>query len=169
METIVTGVKTNYQIFGEGIPFVVLHGWGSNIDRWTVIAEQVSKSGFKVIVSDLPGFGKSDALATPWNMNNYIKWLEGFIKELNIKEFYLMGHSFGGALACKFTINHPQDVKKLFLVAAASVRKKTTQKNALRNISKLVKMFSFLPYYDIFRKAFYKFIIRKSDYPYVKA
>lgn len=167
MEIIVNGVKTTCQIFGEGKPFLILHGWGSNSDRWVTVAEQISAKGCKVIVPDLPGFGKSDALTTTWNMNNYINWLEAFVKELNVSEFCLAGHSFGGALACKYAIKHPQDVTKLFLISAASVRKKTTQKSALKNIAKIVKKFAFIPGYAFFRKAFYKFIIRKSDYPYV--
>ena len=52
-------------------------------------------------------------------------------------------------------------------MAAASVRKKTATKSTYRNISKIVKIFSFVPFYDLFRKAFYKFIIRKSDYVHV--
>jgi len=172
MEITVNGVKTSYQVFGEGQPFLILHGWGSNSERWVNIAEKITEGlptgeSFKVIVPDLPGFGESDQLKTAWNMNNYIKWAEEFVKEIGIKEFYLMGHSFGGALACKFAIKYPQEVKKLFLVSAASVRKRTTKKNALRNISKIVKLFSFLPFYAFLRKGFYKFIIRKSDYPYV--
>ncbi|MCX6722441.1 MAG: alpha/beta hydrolase [Candidatus Staskawiczbacteria bacterium] len=146
----------------------MLHGWGSNSERWTPIAEEISKKGFKVIVPDLPGFGKSDALSMPWNGNKYTNWVEDFIKELNLGEFYLSGHSFGGALAAKVAIKHVQEVNKLFLISAACVRKKTTQKNFSTKISKVVKFFSFLPYYSFFRKAVYKFIIRKSDYVYVE-
>jgi len=47
------------------------------------------------------------------------------------------------------------------------VRKKTTQKKLSAKISKFIKLFSFLPYYNFFRKAVYKFIIKKSDYTYV--
>ncbi len=168
MEISISGIKINYQVFGEGSPFLILHGWGSNSERWAPVAELISKNGFKVIVPDLPGFGKSDALTAPWNMNNYINWLEGFVKDLNLRDFYLMGHSFGGALAVKLAIKHPQDVKELFLVAAASVRKRTVKKSAYKTVSSLAKNFSFLPFYGFFRKAFYKFIIRKSDYPYVE-
>ena len=168
MEITINGIKTNYQVFGEGKPFLILHGWGSNSERWITVAELISKEGYKVIVPDLPGFGKSDTLPTPWNMNNYIKWAEEFVKETNLKEFYLMGHSFGGALAVKLSIKYPQEVIKLFLVAAASVRKKTVKKTAFKGISKIAKKFEFMPFYGFFRKAFYKFIIRRSDYPYVE-
>jgi len=164
MEITIDGVKTNYQVFGSpsGKPFLILHGWGSNLERWIPVAESLAKSGFKVIVPDLPGFGNSEVLTTPWNANHYINWLEGFARQLNLSDFYLLGHSFGGALASKMA------VKKLFLVSAACVRKKTTQKSFSAKIAKVIKLLQFVPYYPIFRKAVYKFIIRKSDYVYVE-
>lgn len=168
MEININGIKTNYQTFGEGKPFLILHGWGSNIERWVEVAEKISEKGFKVIVPDLPGFGKSDTLPVPWNTNKYIDWLEKFVKELNLGEFYLLGHSFGGALASKMAVKHVQDVKKLFLVSAACIRKKTAQKSFSAKVAKFVKLFYFIPYYGFFRKAVYKFIIRKSDYVYVE-
>jgi pimeloyl-ACP methyl ester carboxylesterase len=79
-----------------------------------------------------------------------------------------MGYSFGGALASKITVKYPQRVERLFLAAAAVIRKKTTKKSFSEKISKIVKLFYFLPYYSFFRKAVYKFIIRKSDYVYTE-
>lgn len=168
METEINGLKIYYQTFGEGKPFLVLHGWGSSSDRWIKEAEIISEKGFKIIIPDLPGFGQSDKLARPWTDNDYVKWFEDFTTELGIKNFYLLGYSFGGALAAKISVKYPQRVQKLFLVAAAIIRKKTAQKNFSGKISKLVRIFHFLPYYNFFRKAVYKFIIRKSDYIYTE-
>jgi len=193
MEITINGIKTNYQVFESGSsstnfeisgeqksrsktnsklvgdkPFLILHGWNSNSGRWQPVAEIIARKGFKVIVPDLPGFGKSDALPVPWNLNKYVNWADEFVKELNMGDFYLAGHSFGGALASKIAVKHAQEVKKLFLVSAACVRKKTAKKNFLQKISKVIKLFYFLPYYSLFRKAVYKFIIRKSDYVYVE-
>jgi pimeloyl-ACP methyl ester carboxylesterase len=168
MDITINGIKTSYKVFGEGKPFLILHGWGSKSERWVAVAELISKAGFKVIVPDLPGFGESEPLPIPWNTNKYINWIEQFIKEINLGEFYLLGHSFGGALASKIAVKYPQEVKKLFLISAACLRKKTTKKTFSKRISRLVKLFSFLPYYSFFRKAVYKFVIRKSDYVYVE-
>lgn len=168
MEIIVNGVKTNYLTFGEGKPFLILHGWGSGSDRWIKEAEIISEKGFKVIVPDLPGFGDSDKLDRPWRINDYVKWFEDFLEELNIQDFYLLGYSFGGALAAKIAVKYPQRVQKLFLVASAVIRQKTTKKNFSEKVAKFIKLFYFLPYYAFFRKAVYKFIIRKSDYIYTE-
>lgn len=169
MEVTINGVKTNYKVFGEGKPFLILHGWGSNSERWLAVAEAISKGSlgagpFKVIVPDLPGFGESDTLSAPWNTNKYINWIEGFVAELKLGDFYLLGHSFGGALACKLSINHPQQVTKLFLVSAAFVRKRTVKKQVLGRASKIAKFFSFLPFYPLAKKAFYKYIVGSYDY-----
>ena len=167
MEIFVNGIKTNYLVFGEGKPFIILHGWGSASDRWIKEAEIISEKGFKVIIPDLPGFGQSDRLVRPWTVNDYVKWFEEFAKNLNVENFYLLGYSFGGALAVKISVKYPQRVQKLFLAVAAVIRRKTTKKNFSAKISKFIKLFYFLPYYSFFRKAVYKFIIRKSDYLYV--
>lgn len=178
MEIIVNGIKTHYRVFlyptespSRFAPdqlFLILHGWESNSERWVEVAERISRAGYEVIVPDMPGFGKSDPLLMPWDTNRYINWLEGFIKELNLKDYYLLGHSFGGALASKMAVKKPQEIKKLFLVSAACIRKKTgleaNKKKFFKKIAKIIKNFYFLPYYNFFRKAVYKFIIRKSDY-----
>ncbi len=166
MEKNINGVKTNYLVFGEGKPFLILHGWGSASDRWIPEAEIIAKKGYKVIVPDLPGFGKSEQLTNAWRVNDYIKWFEDFTTELNIENFYLLGYSFGGALSAKIAVKYPQRVQKLFLVASAIVRKKSAQKDLSKKASKVIKIFKFLPFYDLFRKAVYKFIIRRSDYVY---
>lgn len=166
METIINGLKINYLVLGEGRPFLILHGWGSSAERWDKVIKFLVEGGIKVIIPDLPGFGKSDLPPNAWNLNNYCSFVEDFV--LNIPElsgdFYLLGHSFGGALAAKFAIKHPQKVRKLFLVSAACIRKKTVKKWYLARISKIFKIFSFLPFYDLARRAFYKFIVGKSDY-----
>jgi pimeloyl-ACP methyl ester carboxylesterase len=175
MEININGIKTNYLSFpadeagrGEGKPFLILHGWNSASDRWITEAEIIAKKGFKVIVPDLPGFGESEKLVRPWRINDYVNWFEEFIEELKINDFYLLGYSFGGAVASKITLKYPQRVQKLFLVASAVIRKKTTQKGFSEKIAKFIKFFNFLPFYNFFRKVVYRFIIRKSDYVYAE-
>jgi len=169
----IKNIDTVVKVFGEfkkgqdRKTILILHGWNSNSDRWIEVAEPIAEKGYEILVPDLPGFGKSSPLESPWSTNQYIEWIDALIVELGLKNFYLMGHSFGGALASKLAIKHAQDVEKLFLVSAACVRKKTGKKKGFAAISKIVKLFSFVPGYKLFRKAVYKFIIRRSDYTYV--
>ncbi len=179
-KVVVKNLKINYKTFGGGNPpspeasarqrpFLILHGWGSNSSRWEKVAELLAQKNLRVIVPDLPGFGKSQEPESAWNLDNYMDFVKEFTEKVLGQEnsFYLFGHSFGGAISAKFSIKYAQSVEKLFLAAASCVRKKTTTKKTVSKVAKIVKVFSFVPGYALFRKAFYKFIIRKSDYAYV--
>src|SRR3989344_6432026 len=165
---VVNGLLVNYRVFGASEAqksLLILHGWPSSSEKWMPTAELLSQNR-KVVVPDLPGFGKSQEPPISWSLDTYVGWLNEFtelVPELK-RGFYLLGHSFGGALACKFTINYTQKVEKLFLAAAACIRTKTISKNALKKIAKLGKLITWVPQYDVIRKAFYKFIVRRSDY-----
>lgn len=161
----INGLRINFRTIGEGRPLLILHGWGSKSERWQKVAELLAKNGIKVIIPDLPGFGKSDQPQTALEPEEYCKIIEDFIKILNLEKFYLLGHSFGGALAVKCTLDFPEKINKLFLVAAACFRKRSLKKRFFYAISKVFKIFSFLPFYSYVRKGFYKYIVC-SDYPY---
>ncbi len=163
-EIFVNDLKINYKIAGQGQPILILHGWGSNSDQWQKVGEIVSQKGFKIIIPDLPGFGKSQEPKTVWNLDDYCNFLEDFRKFLGLKKFYLLGHSFGGGLAVKFSLKFPERIEKLFLVAAACIRKKTMKKKILIITSKILNFFSFLPFYSLARKIFYKIFVGSSDY-----
>lgn len=144
---------------------VILHGWGSSKEKWQKVKENLENNEVNVIIPDLPGFKEENKIDRPWNLDDYVNWLEDFSQ--NNEKFFLLGHSFGGAVALKFTLKHPQKVEKLFLVAAACIRRKSLKKGILTKISKIFKAFSFLPGFSILRKVFYR-VFLKSDYPYAK-
>jgi pimeloyl-ACP methyl ester carboxylesterase len=143
-----------------------LHGWGSKSDKWKEVADILSQKGFKVVIPDLPGFGKSDAPESFWDLNNYVEFVKKFTEIAGLEKFILAGHSFSGGISIKYAIKNPENVEKLFLLAPACIRRDSFKKKLFRIISKLFKVYSFIPGYKLLRKAFYKFIIRKSDYQY---
>lgn len=165
-KVLVGDIETNYKVFGRGRPFLVLHGWGSSSDKWQRVGELLSENNLKIIVVDLPGFGKSQEPKESWDLNKYVEWLLEFsriVPELNSR-FYLLGHSFGGTVTVKFSIKYPQKIEKLFLCSAAAIRKKTIKKQVLGQVSKVLKVFAFLPFYGLAKKAFYRFVVGSDDY-----
>ena len=167
-EITVKNLKIHYKVFGEGKPFLILHGWRSGSNRWQKVAEVLAEK-YMVIVPDLPGFGKSQEPESAWSTDNFVEFIHDFkntVPDLR-DSFYLAGHSFGGTLAAKFSIKYTQRVKKLFLISASCIRLKTPSKKLSYNISRIVKIFYFFPFYESFRKFSYKYIIRRSDYLHV--
>lgn len=139
--------------------FLILHGWGSSSQRWDQVKAYLQNSGFMVLAPDLPGFGQTPPPEKAWSLDDYAQWVEEYCEKQKISQVFLLGHSFGGSIAVKFALKHPQIVKKLFLVAPALVRIKTLKK---RIISRTAGFFSFLP--NSTKKVIYKRFLR-SDYP----
>jgi len=147
---------------------LILHGWGSRAENWSRVKELLERKGYKVFVPDLPGFGENPPLSRAWSIDDYVEWVSDFCEKNNLSQFFLLGHSFGGAVAVKFSLKYPEKVKKMFLVASSGIRRKTIKKEIFKKIANFLKFFSFLPFYFPIRKIFYKIIIQKSDYPYTK-
>jgi len=54
------GVGIEYEVTGEGRPVVLLHGFPDSGRLWRHQVPALADAGFKVIVPDLRGYGRSD-------------------------------------------------------------------------------------------------------------
>lgn len=121
MFTTIKGVKTHYQLIGQGQPLVMLHGWGCDWQIWYPLIQSLS-THYQLIIPDLPAFGQSEAAAAIWNTTDYVKWFEEFIKAtLDTKPFMLMGHSFGGKIGAVYASQQPAQLQKLILVGSSGL------------------------------------------------
>ncbi len=152
----IKGLKVFTRITGKGSPFLILHGWGSSSDSWLEVQKNLGQK-FSVICFDLPGFGKSSLPDSVWDLDNYVELVIDLVNKLGIEKFYLLGHSFGGRIAIKLALAFPKRVERLILVDAAGIRE---QKKGLS----FVKFFRFLARFSFLKRAFYKFVVKSSDY-----
>ena len=118
---LVKEIETNYKIGGKGENLLILHGWNGSSDSWRKIIE-ILEIKFRVICPDFPGFGKTKPPKIPWNLDDFVEWLKEFTEKLNLESFFLLGHSFGGRVAIKFSILYPEKVKRLILVSSAGIK-----------------------------------------------
>jgi 2-succinyl-6-hydroxy-2,4-cyclohexadiene-1-carboxylate synthase len=114
------GVAYHVEIFGEGYPLVLLHGFTGDTSTWDLFCEAWSKHS-QLIMVDIIGHGKTDS---PEQMNRYrmeaaVEDLAILLKELKIDKADILGYSMGGRLALSFAITHPQQVRKLILESAS--------------------------------------------------
>lgn len=95
-------LTTHYQAIGSGDQvLLLLHGWGNSWESWSPLIPELS-ARYRLIIPDLPGFGKSDSPHQGWNMAQYAHWLDAFLAEVLPPKATLvgvLGHSFGGKLA----------------------------------------------------------------------
>lgn len=106
-----------YEIHGEGIPVVLLHGFTGSTRTWNDFILN-RPDGIQLITIDLPGHGKTtgDTLKT---MDECIDDLHTFFKKLNVHSFYLLGYSMGGRTALRYAIQYPDEIKGLILESSS--------------------------------------------------
>lgn len=100
---------------GHGPVIVFLHGWMSSKTVYEGIIEELSKS-YRCISVDLPGFGKSDSL-TKMSIERISQALNKLIRKLDLKHFYLVGNSMGGAVAILYANSYPDKIRKIVLIS----------------------------------------------------
>ena len=82
------------------------------------------------IVQICPGFGESEETPTSWNTDNYVSFINEFIKKQNIKELDLIGHSNGGRIIIKLASKENLNFKinKIVLIGSAGIVHKKSLK-----------------------------------------
>lgn len=141
--------RIEYSIEGEGKTIVLLHGFGEDL---TVFENQVNflKNSYQILTPNLPGIGKSSSLKSDFtNANDSIKLLDTeisdyadsialLLKQLNINECILLGHSMGGYITLAFAEKYPQFLKGFGLIHSTAFadneEKKENRKRSIEMI-----------------------------------
>ena len=122
----------NYEVFGEGTPLLVLHGWGACINSMAPIW-QFFKNKFKVYVLDFPGQGNdSPEPKSPWGVPEYAEMVREFMQKLNINKPNIIAHSFGGRVTIYLASRYNDLFNKIVLVDAAGVKPKFSIKKTFK-------------------------------------
>jgi len=112
------------------IPLVFLHGWAKNKGDYAPLLRSLSPN-VKVFPLDLPGFG-TEPILKAMDLDDYAQFVTRFIKKNNLGSVIVGGHSFGGRVAIKLTLNYPELVKKLILVDSAGIERKSLKTKILQ-------------------------------------
>lgn len=131
MQTVVNSILTGYQIVNPNQKDVllILHGWGQSSNYWQTVLNSLP-SNITGIALDLPSFGSTQPLPKNPGVPEYTDFVKNFINKQKIKNFILLGHSFGGQIAVDFSLRFPKLLKHLILVSPASIRQTTPGKKS---------------------------------------
>jgi esterase len=108
-------MKLFYREYGEGQPVVILHGLLGFSDNWVGIARKLSKEGFRVLIPDQRNHGRSPR-NTVFNYYALTDDIAEFIESKNLVMPVILGHSMGGKVAMRYTLENPEAVGKLVIV-----------------------------------------------------
>ncbi|MFA5603099.1 MAG: alpha/beta hydrolase [Bacilli bacterium] len=107
---------------------LLIHGWGyehyNKFDKknvWEDRDEFINqlKRIFDIDIIKLPGFGgQKEPREKYWTLDNYADYIDEYIKNKSKKFDYILGYSFGGAVAVSYKLKY-KNKEKLILVSPA--------------------------------------------------
>jgi 2-hydroxy-6-oxonona-2,4-dienedioate hydrolase len=118
-------VQLHYNDVGQGAETVVmLHGSGPGASGWANFnrnVEPLVAAGYRVILMDCLGWGKSDPIVCEGSRSELnARSLAGLLDALDIPRVHIIGNSMGGHSAVAFALAYPQRVGKLVLMGGGT-------------------------------------------------
>jgi len=120
MDFVINGVRYHVDVWGDGFPLLLLHGFTADSSTWDEF-KLAWKGHSKVIAIDIIGHGKTDS---PFELSRYdieavADDLYALLEKLDIDDTDLLGYSMGGRLALTFAVKYPKKVRKLILESSS--------------------------------------------------
>jgi len=99
----------------NGKNVLLLHGKNFSAIYWEQTANDLARAGFRVIMPDQIGFGKSSKPDIQYSFQLLAQSTKSVLDQLNIAKVAVLGHSMGGMLATRFALMYPDMTEKLIL------------------------------------------------------
>lgn len=117
----VGGAQVHAVVMGEGPDLVLIHGSSGNTrDMTHSLAPKLAET-YRVIVFDRPGLGYTDALsASGATIHQQASLLSEAAQQLGADAPIVLGHSYGGAVAMAWAVDHPDRLSGVIALSAAT-------------------------------------------------
>jgi len=111
------GLKYYYEISGKGEPLLLLHGGLGSIDMFKPILPSFTDHR-QVIAVDLQGHGRTELGSRKISLPDLGDDMASVLKQLGYRNVDVLGYSFGGGVAFRLGVQHPEMVRRLALASA---------------------------------------------------
>lgn len=114
--------KDSYMVYmdvqaekSNGKTIILFHGKNFSGYYWKNILPLLVQKGYRVIVPDFPGWGRSGKPDLHYSFHMLSAVNKSLLDSLHINKVIVLGHSMGGMVAVRFTLMYPSFVEKLVL------------------------------------------------------
>jgi pimeloyl-ACP methyl ester carboxylesterase len=105
---------------GSGKTIVLLHGFCETHSVWNNLARRLSEH-HRVLVPDLPGFGKSDLPPVPFSLDDVASVVLKNLTDRGIHSMVIFGHSLGGYVGLAMAQQAPERIDGIALVHSTAL------------------------------------------------
>lgn len=117
----VAGQRLHYVEAGRGPVVFLIHGAGGNLRDFTFDLADRLDGRYRVIAVDRPGLGHSEPLPGGGTPQQQAALLDALAARLGVEKAVVVGHSYGGAVAMAWAVEHPQRVAAVVSLAGATM------------------------------------------------
>ncbi len=110
-----------YEVHGEGEPFVLILGLGSDITSYDWMIRELAQH-YRVIAFDNRGAGRTDKPRGRYSIEQMTDDLEGLLDALSVTNARVLGISLGSRIAIDLSVRYPRRVRNLILVSVLARR-----------------------------------------------
>ena len=103
----------------DGSPIVLMHGWPLTADTFDDLAVALAEDGYRSIVPDRRGFGRSDQAWDGYDYDTFASDVEAVLEDAEINgPFAIAGFSMGGGEVAKLVARHKERITKAILIGS---------------------------------------------------
>lgn len=90
-------------------PVLMLHGEPSWCYLYRKMVPIIAGAGFRAVVPDLIGFGRSDkpSKRTDYTYQRHVDWMRSFLEQLDLRNITLVCQDWGGLIGLRLAAEHP--------------------------------------------------------------
>lgn len=132
---------------------LLIHGWNyrnytgqtSENDAWhnrKDLVDNLSKD-YEIYKLNLPGFCGEQEPKNAWSLDNYADYIKKYLVDNNLEVDYILGYSFGGAVAIKYYLKYGKE-EKIILISPAIIRSSNKSREFIETPSFLNNIRKFL-------------------------
>ncbi|MFW6061792.1 MAG: alpha/beta fold hydrolase [Planctomycetota bacterium] len=104
-----------FEVDANGQTVTLLHGKNFFGAYWQATIEALAQAGYRVVVPDQVGFGKSSKPDVHYSFHMLARNTKMLLDELGVERTAVVGHSMGGMLATRFALMYPETTTGLIL------------------------------------------------------
>lgn len=111
------GLHTYYEVYGNGNPLFLLHGFTQSSQSWIPVITEYSNE-YEVYLVDLMGHGKSSPFTENISIRSAAQNLKDLMEYLELDSINAIGYSYGGEILFQLALLEPDLIKSMIIIGS---------------------------------------------------